>query len=187
MAVKTGAGFRLRSVALAGLTGVFAALAGCTNHELLGAHEEMREELEMLRDRLARLASDTAKHSRKIQELSELEEKRGGETEGGEPVPAEDLAVGLPADSADSTAGRDRVGGGASDGESAGTHEAPTDPFARRVQIALKRAGFNPGPVDAKAGAMTKKAIREFQRENNLPETGVADEATWDLLKRYLE
>lgn len=182
MGVKIGSAFRLRAAASAGLAGVLVALAGCANQELVGAQEEMREELEMLRDRLARLETDTAKHSRRIQELSDMEEKRTGETDTGEPVPAEDLAVGRPVDRA-----RSAGEGAEGEAEPRGTRQAPTDPFARRVQIALKRAGFDPGPIDARAGAVTKKAIREFQRENNLPETGVADEATWDLLKRYLE
>ena len=66
-------------------------------------------------------------------------------------------------------------------------HGVPADDFTRNVQTALRRAGYEPGPVDGKAGAMTRRAIREFQKDSNLPETGVADPATWDLLRRYLE
>jgi hypothetical protein len=183
------------------LAGLSAVLAGCTKEQLLEAQEEMREEIEMLSARLARLEADTAKHSRKIQEISELEETRAEEAERDEPVSAEDLAVGRPVGSAGSSgedAGAEEAGRrGDEDPARRGpdgvaepkriTQEAPTDPFTRRVQLALERAHYDPGPVDGKAGAKTKKAIREFQRENNLPETGMADEATWDLLKRYLE
>ncbi len=188
MAARARAQSGWRTKALTLLAGVLVALSACKNKDLLEAQEGMREELEMLRSRLLRLESDTAKHSQKIQHLSDLEEKRVNETEDGEPVPAEDLAVGRPATSADHGRGAEaREADGGDDTNLAGAPEVPTDPFAQRVQVALKRAGYDPGPIDAKAGPMTRKAIRAFQRENNLPETGVADKATWDLLKRYLE
>jgi len=60
------------------------------------------------------------------------------------------------------------------------------DPFTRNVQKALKRAGFDPGPIDGKMGAMTKRALERFQRAKGLKVTGTATRATWRLLKRYL-
>ena len=171
------------------LAALLAALAGCVNEEFLRAHEELREELETLQARLVRIESDTAMQSRKIRELSDLQDRRASEAEGAEPVPAKDLAVGRPLGPADSTGAPPRTeadgDGGEGDGGPADTREVPTDPFTRRVQQALRNAGCDPGPIDGKAGAMTKRAIRKFQRDNNLPDTGVANEATWDLLKRY--
>lgn len=51
------------------------------------------------------------------------------------------------------------------------------------VQRALIRAGFEPGPVDGKAGKKTKSAIKEFQRRNGLTADGVVGERTWSLLR----
>jgi len=71
-----------------------------------------------------------------------------------------------------------------------GTHKPGPlafDEFTVKVQRALKRAGYDPGPEDGKKGPQTTKALQAFQRENNVPQSGMADEATWALLKRYLE
>jgi len=54
------------------------------------------------------------------------------------------------------------------------------------IQTALKNAGFDPGPIDGKTGAKTKKAIRAFQRANHLVIDGVVGEKTWTQLKTYL-
>lgn len=51
------------------------------------------------------------------------------------------------------------------------------------VQRALIRAGFDPGPVDGRAGKKTKAAIREFQRRNNLSADGIVGQKTWTHLK----
>ena len=153
----------------------------------------------MLRARLARLEADTADQHRKIQRLTDREEEPAKKIE---PVPPEEAAPGRPADSAESSADAAPETAAAAAARAAETgEEGERDPpdarderqtvaandFTRRVQQALGRAGYDPGPIDGRAGAKTKRAIREFQRDNNLPETGVADEATWDLLKRYRE
>jgi lipoprotein-anchoring transpeptidase ErfK/SrfK len=46
------------------------------------------------------------------------------------------------------------------------------------IQVALDRAGFSPGELDAAAGANTAAALRAFQRARGLAETGLADWAT---------
>ena len=61
------------------------------------------------------------------------------------------------------------------------------DEFTLKVQRALKAADYDPGPADGKKGRRTTAALRNFQRANNLPETGMADEGTWVLLKRHLD
>lgn len=46
------------------------------------------------------------------------------------------------------------------------------------AQIALARRGISPGSIDGKAGSQTRAALLSFQRQENLPATGVLDEAT---------
>jgi len=59
-------------------------------------------------------------------------------------------------------------------------------PSTRQVQIALRGAGFNPGPIDGKLGVQTRNAIRAFQKANNLAVSGKVDEKTWEILKKFL-
>jgi peptidoglycan hydrolase-like protein with peptidoglycan-binding domain len=51
------------------------------------------------------------------------------------------------------------------------------------VQKALVNAGLDPGPVDGRMGKKTKRAIKEFQRRNNLTADGIVGERTWSLLR----
>src|SRR5918994_1557187 len=46
------------------------------------------------------------------------------------------------------------------------------------LQVALDRAGFSPGEIDATTGTNTERALRAFQRARKLPETGVVDNGT---------
>jgi hypothetical protein len=46
-----------------------------------------------------------------------------------------------------------------------------------RAQAALKAKGLNPG-TDGRMDAKTQQALREFQKSNNLPATGVLDDKT---------
>ena len=55
-----------------------------------------------------------------------------------------------------------------------------------RIQAALKRAGFDPGPVDGKMGAKTLKALEDFQRQNGLKVDGKAGPQTLAKLKPFL-
>ncbi|MCK5160236.1 MAG: peptidoglycan-binding protein [Candidatus Aureabacteria bacterium] len=55
----------------------------------------------------------------------------------------------------------------------------------RNIQILLKKAGFNPGPIDGIKGPKTRAAIRKFQGQNNLKPTGVVDGKAWKKLKRF--
>jgi uncharacterized Ntn-hydrolase superfamily protein len=64
------------------------------------------------------------------------------------------------------------------------TKERPT---AKQIQVALKNAGYYTGIVDGKIGKQTRKAIKAFQKANNLRVNGRAGKQTWNLLKEYLE
>jgi carboxyl-terminal processing protease len=51
----------------------------------------------------------------------------------------------------------------------------------KKAQQALKAKGLNPG-TDGKMDARTQQALRDFQKDNNLPATGVLDEKTAEKL-----
>jgi len=54
----------------------------------------------------------------------------------------------------------------------------------KQVQAALKRAGFNPGPVDGVCGERTIAAIRAFQAKEGLKVDGVCGQQTWARLSK---
>lgn len=64
--------------------------------------------------------------------------------------------------------------------------EIKSRPSVKHIQIALKNAGFNPGPADGRMGRRTRDAIKAFQRANNLVVDGKVGKQTWNLLKEYL-
>ena len=76
----------------------------------------------------------------------------------------------------------DGVGGGVASAPSV-LNEKPT---ARRIQSALKQAGFYDGSVDGKVGPKTKEAIRSFQQANGLKVDGKVGPQTWTQLARYV-
>lgn len=52
------------------------------------------------------------------------------------------------------------------------------------VQGALKKAGFNPGPIDGIPGSKTLAAIKAFQKTNKLADTGELNQETLNLLAK---
>ena len=56
----------------------------------------------------------------------------------------------------------------------------------KRIQTALKNAGFYNGSVDGKLGPQTKKAIKDFQSANGLKVDGIAGPRTKKALTQYL-
>jgi peptidoglycan hydrolase-like protein with peptidoglycan-binding domain len=59
--------------------------------------------------------------------------------------------------------------------------------WIKKIQVALKKSGFDPGPIDGKIGKKTKKAIVEFQNAKGLKPDGVIGIKTWEELSRYFE
>ncbi|MCX5698798.1 MAG: peptidoglycan-binding protein [Candidatus Omnitrophica bacterium] len=55
------------------------------------------------------------------------------------------------------------------------------------IQLALKNAGFYNGHIDGKIGKSTKKAIKEFQKANDLKADGVVGKDTKEKLAGYLK
>jgi hypothetical protein len=56
----------------------------------------------------------------------------------------------------------------------------------RAVQRGLARLGYSPGPEDGVLGARTREAIRKFERDRDLPETGTFTDALAQEITRVL-
>jgi peptidoglycan hydrolase-like protein with peptidoglycan-binding domain len=48
----------------------------------------------------------------------------------------------------------------------------------KKVKEALKARGHDPGTIDGNMDSKTQQALRDFQKANNLPVTGVLDQQT---------
>ncbi|MDD5255580.1 MAG: peptidoglycan-binding domain-containing protein [Candidatus Omnitrophica bacterium] len=64
--------------------------------------------------------------------------------------------------------------------------QGPYKPTNQEIQTALKNAGYYTGAVDGKIGPMSKKAIEDFQKANNLTPDGKVGPKTWAELSKYL-
>ena len=67
------------------------------------------------------------------------------------------------------------------------TGEANLQVDPKQIQTALKNAGYYQGTVDGKLGKKTRRAVRDFQKANNLHADGRVGEKTWAILKDYLQ
>jgi peptidoglycan hydrolase-like protein with peptidoglycan-binding domain len=56
----------------------------------------------------------------------------------------------------------------------------------KSAQAALKKAGFEPGPIDGVLGPKTIKALKEFQKAKGLVSDGKLGDKTWGALSEYL-
>ncbi len=54
------------------------------------------------------------------------------------------------------------------------------------IQVKLQRMGYAPGVADGMMGPQTDRAIKNFQRDNQLPLTGKVDDRTMQLLDQRL-
>jgi Putative peptidoglycan binding domain len=57
----------------------------------------------------------------------------------------------------------------------------------KKAKEALKAKGLNPGPIDGVLDGKTQQALRDFQKANKLPVTGILDSQTADKLGVSLE
>ncbi len=64
--------------------------------------------------------------------------------------------------------------------------QTPEKLTVKQLQIALTRAGFNPGPVDGKLGPRTKRALRDFKINRQLTHDSILDAGTIKMLKAFL-
>ncbi len=60
--------------------------------------------------------------------------------------------------------------------------QAPSDPQLQQAQEQLQELGFDPGETNGIMGQRTRDALKEFQREHNLTETGTLDMPTLQAL-----
>jgi len=65
---------------------------------------------------------------------------------------------------------------------SATSDTKPKSKQVRRIQTALQQKGFDPGKIDGVMGPHTKKAVADFQRQQNLYASGNIDEKTMRTL-----
>jgi peptidoglycan hydrolase-like protein with peptidoglycan-binding domain len=61
-----------------------------------------------------------------------------------------------------------------------------SNPTNKDIQQALKNAGVYEGKVDGSIGPRSKKAIRDFQAQNDLKADGKVGPKTWIKLGQYL-
>jgi peptidoglycan hydrolase-like protein with peptidoglycan-binding domain len=52
----------------------------------------------------------------------------------------------------------------------------------KKVQKALQDKGMDPGPIDGKMGPKTMAALKQFQKDQKLPESGKLDDQTREKL-----
>ena len=57
----------------------------------------------------------------------------------------------------------------------------------KKIQTALKKAGFYKGEVDGKIGPQTKRAIKAFQKSKGFNPDGIVGPRTWEELNKYLK
>lgn len=63
---------------------------------------------------------------------------------------------------------------------------APAAIEVETVQEGLARLGYSPGPADGLLGERTRQAIRQFERDRNLPQTGTITDALEREVSRVL-
>lgn len=59
-----------------------------------------------------------------------------------------------------------------------------TGPAVRELQVLLRNAGFEPGPIDGIFGPRTQAAVIAFQRSKGLTPDGIVGILTWTALGR---
>lgn len=70
--------------------------------------------------------------------------------------------------------------------ETAANVSLPVNPTINEIQQALQNANLYAGKIDGVLGPKTKKAIVDFQAQNNLKADGKVGPRTWGQLKLFL-
>ncbi|HEV8344684.1 MAG TPA: peptidoglycan-binding domain-containing protein [Candidatus Binatia bacterium] len=74
-------------------------------------------------------------------------------------------------------AGEGRQQGTGAESRQQGTASMSSDDI-KKAKEALKARGHDPGSIDGNMDSKTQQALRDFQKANNLPVTGVLDQQT---------
>ncbi len=131
-------------------------LAGCAT-----SGTQKIQENQQLKARIVQLESEIQKREEQKNQLeTQLEEERRSK------------------ENIERKLGYVKAGGAIKDFESPST--------IKKIQTALKNAGYEVGPIDGKMGRKTKDAIKDFQRENGLTADGIVGQKTWAKLSKYL-
>lgn len=145
-----------------GLIAIASLLGGCASMRTRSELERLQSQLGLLDERVTQLERTTV----------------SGAGISSEPMAAPAAEGGTAFGETKSRASSGRKSGGAAASSS-------LRPSTREVQQALKNAGFYQGSVDGKMGALTKEAVKEFQRVHGLTDDGVVGRQTWAKLKAY--
>lgn len=70
------------------------------------------------------------------------------------------------------------------DGSAGTATQAAVKHAVVRLQVELKNAGFNPGTADGHFGSKTRTALKKYQKDRKLDQTGAADRAVWAALNQ---
>ena len=57
----------------------------------------------------------------------------------------------------------------------------------KRIQTALKNAGYYDSKIDGKIGKLSRRGIEEFQADKGLKVDGIVGKQTWAKLSEYLD
>ena len=80
-----------------------------------------------------------------------------------------------------------RPGSGSEDGREVAGSAAVTKITIQEAQEELERLGYGPGPIDGVMGPKTNTALKNFQSDHGLPDTGTIDEKTAELFASQIE
>ena len=92
----------------------------------------------------------------------------------------------LPVETSPVTQGIPPIAGPESQSAAVGPSDTGSPTHEQQIQTALKNAGFYHGPIDGKIGRGSKRAIEEFQTQNNLKIDGKVGPKTWAVLEPFL-
>ena len=67
--------------------------------------------------------------------------------------------------------------------QAASPAKAKYDKNLHEAQGYLRKLGYGPGPADGMMGMKTQNAIKKFQRDRGLPETGALDDSTLNTIR----
>jgi g-D-glutamyl-meso-diaminopimelate peptidase len=56
----------------------------------------------------------------------------------------------------------------------------------KMLQSKLESLGYTVGPIDGIFGAQTERAVRQFQRANNIKADGIVGPQTYEMLERLM-